>query len=349
MKEVYAHAEKAGIRIAIEPLNRFETYLINRGDQALALADAVGPNCGVCLDLFHMNIEESDIHAAFRKCQGPHLRHPHRRQQPLRAGHGHAGLSAPSSKTIKEVGYTGALTLEFVATIDRTPASPYGDQVETNPVDVSPEQLKFIIDHGSNLLSDKFYTGLFTQSVKVLRPLMLRPSACTRKEPRMLFGKLFHTAIKTADLDATVRFYTEVLGMVVADRPPIGFPGAWLKPAQAGRRRDHPPLRGRCGDGARRFGADRHGGDRPCVRRVPGLQQLQGAVREASASTYRENLVPATPLWQLFVYDPNGVQLELTFHAAAEREPPPVIAAPRRYSARERWFQPELYRQFCAR
>ena len=44
--------------------------------------------------------------------------------------------------------------------------------VETNPVDVSPEQLKFIIDHGSNLLADKFYTGLFEQSVKVLRPLM---------------------------------------------------------------------------------------------------------------------------------------------------------------------------------
>ena len=50
----------------------------------------------------------------------------------------------------------------------------------------------------------------------------------------MLFGQLFHTAIKTADLHASVRFYTEVLGMVVADRPPIGFPGAWLKPAQAG-------------------------------------------------------------------------------------------------------------------
>ena len=69
-------------------------------------------------------------------------------------------------------GYDGALTLEFVATVDRTPASPYGDQVETNPVDVSPEQMKFIIDHGSNLLSDKFYTGLYTQSIKVLRPLI---------------------------------------------------------------------------------------------------------------------------------------------------------------------------------
>ena len=41
-----------------------------------------------------------------------------------------------------------------------------------NPVDVTPEQMKFIIDHGSNLLSDKFYTGLFQQSVKVLRPLI---------------------------------------------------------------------------------------------------------------------------------------------------------------------------------
>jgi len=49
------------------------------------------------------------------------------------------------------------------------------------------------------------------------------------------------------------------------------------------------------------------------------------------------------------VFDPNGIQLELTFHSAAEREPAPVIAPQRRYSARERWFQPELYRQFSAR
>jgi sugar phosphate isomerase/epimerase len=75
-------------------------------------------------------------------------------------------------ETLRSVGYDGALTLEFVATVDRTPANPYGDQVETNPVDVTPEQMKFIIDHGSNLLSDKFYTGLYRQSVKVLRPLI---------------------------------------------------------------------------------------------------------------------------------------------------------------------------------
>ena len=171
VKEVYDHAERAGVRIAIEPLNRFETYLINRGDQALALADAVGPNCGVCLDLFHMNIEESDILGAFRKCKGRiydvHIADNNR----FAPGMGTLDFKA-IVETIRGTGYDGALTLEFVATVDRTPASPYGDQVETNPVDVTPEQLKFIIDHGSNLLADTFYTGLYHQSVKVLRPLL---------------------------------------------------------------------------------------------------------------------------------------------------------------------------------
>ena len=124
----------------------------------------------LALLVISMNIEESDIHAAFRQAKGRiydiHIADNNR------FAPGMGTLDFPSIvKTIKEVGYTGALTLEFVATIDRTPASPYGNQVETNPVDVSPEQLKFIIDHGSNLLADTFYTGLFTQSVKVLRPL----------------------------------------------------------------------------------------------------------------------------------------------------------------------------------
>jgi sugar phosphate isomerase/epimerase len=65
VKELNTHAKKEGIRLAIEPLNRFETYLINRGDQALKLAQEVGPECGVCLDVFHMNMEESDLLQAF--------------------------------------------------------------------------------------------------------------------------------------------------------------------------------------------------------------------------------------------------------------------------------------------
>ena len=39
---------------------------------------------------------------------------------------------------------------------------------------------------------------------------------------------LFHVAIKTNDLDATVKFYTDVLGMKLVHRPDFGFPGAWI-------------------------------------------------------------------------------------------------------------------------
>lgn len=163
----------------------------------------------------------------------------------------------------------------------------------------------------------------------------------------MLFGKLFHTAIKTADLDATVRFYTEVLGMVVAERPPIGFPGAWLKPAQAGA---DATIHVYAGDAAREADGSVQTGS-SAIDHVSVVCQGYADFRarfERFGLAYRENLVPATPLWQLFVYDPNGIQLELTFHAAAEPGEPPVIPPQRRYAARERWFQPGLYRQFAA-
>lgn len=164
----------------------------------------------------------------------------------------------------------------------------------------------------------------------------------------MLFGQLFHTAIRTADLDATVRFYTEVLGMIVADRPPIGFPGAWLKPAQAGA---DAIIHLYAGDAAKEADGTVQTGS-GAIDHVSVVCQGYGAFKarlEAFGLPYRENLVPATPLWQLFVYDPNGIQLELTFHSAAEHEAVPLIAPERLYSARERWFQPARYRQFAAR
>lgn len=164
----------------------------------------------------------------------------------------------------------------------------------------------------------------------------------------MLFGQLFHTAIKTANLDATVRFYTEVLGMIVADRPPIGFPGAWLKPAQAGA---DAIIHLYAGDAAKEADGTVQTGS-GAIDHVSVVCQGYSAFKaqlEKFGLPYRENLVPATPLWQLFVYDPNGIQLELTFHAAAEHETAPLIAPERLYSARERWFQPALYRQFAAR
>ena len=65
------------VEIAIEPLNRFETYFLNTADDAVALCDAIQhPRVGILFDTFHANIEEKSIGAAFRRV-GPHLKHVH--------------------------------------------------------------------------------------------------------------------------------------------------------------------------------------------------------------------------------------------------------------------------------
>src|SRR5690606_10414117 len=140
-KECFAHAQAKGVKLAIEPLNRFETYLFNRAAQALALADAVHPDCGVCLDAFHLNIEEENMYEAIRLA-GKRLYDFHVADNNRFA----CGLGmldwGKIVATLKEIGYDGALTNEFVAPVDRTPAAKYPNMVERNPVDIPPEQLK---------------------------------------------------------------------------------------------------------------------------------------------------------------------------------------------------------------
>ncbi len=171
LREVYSHAMAAGVRMAIEPLNRFETYFVNRGDQALCLAEAVGPHCGVCLDVFHMNIEEVDMFATLRKAAGRLVDVHVAENNRLAPGMGNVAW-AKLVQTLREIGYDGALTMEAVAPVDRTPRCPWPNQVEKNPVDISPEQLKFIQDHGSSLLSEEFYTMLYETAAKTLLPLI---------------------------------------------------------------------------------------------------------------------------------------------------------------------------------
>jgi hypothetical protein len=56
--------------------------------------------------------------------------------------------------------------------VERTPAAIYPDIVERNPVDISPEQLKFIQDHGSSLLTEKFYDSQMRITAETLLPLI---------------------------------------------------------------------------------------------------------------------------------------------------------------------------------
>ena len=170
-KECFAHAKKMGVKIAVEPLNRFETYFFNRAAQALALADAVSPECGVCLDAFHLNIEEEDMYDAIRLA-GKRLFDFHvADNNRFAAGLGHLDWKKIVG-TLKEIGYDGALTNEFVAPVDRTPAAKYPEMVERNPVDIPPEQLKFIQDHGSSLLTEEFYSDQMRITAETILPLI---------------------------------------------------------------------------------------------------------------------------------------------------------------------------------
>jgi len=75
LRPVVDAAGEAGVTIAIEPLNRYETSLINTVEQGLdALAPLLGPSLGLALDSYHLNIEEKRPFDAIRAA-GEHLAH----------------------------------------------------------------------------------------------------------------------------------------------------------------------------------------------------------------------------------------------------------------------------------
>lgn len=173
MKEADAWSKREGVRICVEPINRFETYFCSRANQALALAEATSPECGVCLDAFHINMEEADPHESIRKV-GSRLTDFHVADtNRFACGWGHWNWSKLVG-TLKSIGYDGALTVEFVAPVDRTPADPFPNMVETDlsRLDISEDQKKFIIDHGSSFLTEEFYSEQVKICADTLLPLI---------------------------------------------------------------------------------------------------------------------------------------------------------------------------------
>lgn len=116
--------------------------------------------------------------------------------------------------------------------------------------------------------------------------------------------RLDHATINTADVEATVDFFGEYLGMKPGYRPDFGFPGAWLYA---------------------------HDGDYPIVHLI-GVGEARDAggsfdhiaFRGENMAAYVDKLrsngaeftmmaVPGTPLSQIHHHDPNGVKIEVTF------------------------------------
>ena len=110
------HARKADITLAIEPLNRFETHVLNTAGDARRMVRAVGSdNLRVQLDTFHGNIEEKDTAAAIRDVGGL-LGHFHASE----SDRGELGTGQVRWKKVfaalKDINYGGWVTIESFAT-----------------------------------------------------------------------------------------------------------------------------------------------------------------------------------------------------------------------------------------
>jgi len=109
------HARSLGVTLAIEPLNRFETYFLNTQADAARLVREIGaPNVKVHFDTFHANIEEQDPAGSVRAL-GQDLGHVHLSENDRGTpGTGHTDWSAILS-ALKEIKYDGWLTIESFA------------------------------------------------------------------------------------------------------------------------------------------------------------------------------------------------------------------------------------------
>ncbi|SFQ48498.1 Sugar phosphate isomerase/epimerase [Amycolatopsis arida] len=112
LAELGEHAAREGVRLYLEPLNRYEDHMVNRLDQAAELVRATGlDSVQVAADTYHMNIEEDDPAAALLAV-APYLGHVQvsesNRCQP---GTGHLDWPAVLG-ALAAAGYDGYLALE---------------------------------------------------------------------------------------------------------------------------------------------------------------------------------------------------------------------------------------------
>jgi catechol 2,3-dioxygenase-like lactoylglutathione lyase family enzyme len=130
----------------------------------------------------------------------------------------------------------------------------------------------------------------------------------------MPLGQLQHYTVEPSDLEATKDFYCDVLGLVDGDRPPLGFPGYGLYSGGVatvhliGQRR---PREGIVIRGTEKKFTDTNRLDHIAFA-ATGPDEIRARLK-ASNVQYREQIVPRTGDLQFFLYDPDGVGVELNF------------------------------------
>src|ERR671917_569104 len=133
-----------------------------------AHAEEVGGNCGVCLDIFHMNMEEADWRQAIRDA-GDYLVDFHvadnNRMPP---GQGAIDWEALVQE-LAGIGYDDYLTVEFVATVDRSPLSQRTEIADAAESGASQGMEQFLRDHGTGAVPEHYYNEYVQDSIDRLK------------------------------------------------------------------------------------------------------------------------------------------------------------------------------------
>jgi D-psicose/D-tagatose/L-ribulose 3-epimerase len=138
--------KKKGVELAVEPLNRFETYFLNTAEDAVKFVEEVdSPNIGVLLDSFHSNIEDKSVAVAYRQC-GKHLKHVHTCENDRGIpGSGHVDWPG-ILRSLQVMGYDGWLTIEsFNSTIpELSAATAIWRDLAPHPDDIAIQGTAFL-------------------------------------------------------------------------------------------------------------------------------------------------------------------------------------------------------------
>ena len=151
----------------------------------------------------------------------------------------------------------------------------------------------------------------------------------------MGLGGLQHYTIEPSDLERTKDFYCDVLGLENGDRPPLDFPGYWLY--SGGTATVHLMGTRKPREGIVVRGTEKKYEDTGRLDHIAfAATDVEGMRKRLQARNvkFRESIVPRTGDTQFFLYDPDGVGVELNF-------PKTVSAlASRRASVRHQFGQP---------
>jgi len=111
-------AAEADVLLCVEPLNRFECYLMNTVADARAVTDMVHhPNCGVLYDTHHMHIEEKNVSDAIARC-GSAINHVHVSESDRGTPGSGQVAWAESMRALHDVGYDDWLVIESFSRMD---------------------------------------------------------------------------------------------------------------------------------------------------------------------------------------------------------------------------------------